>query len=179
LKPAPDGRFHDVHFDRPIAGFGGWQATLGIIEFRIADLSEEGQVGGAIPHGLFLPVDFHDDARRSTMSSNPLDLSHKAALDSLLLKIPGITGGEMSGLPAYFVANHMFACIWNGGVGVRLPPSEAANLQFLRENVVPFEPKGQRSTREWIQINRDNSADYEKDLSIFQSSIDYVRGRKP
>ena len=84
----------------------------------------------------------------------------------------------MTGLPAYFVGKKMFACICNGGVGLRLSGNEAANLQFSRDNVVPFEPKGRRSTREWIQINRENSADYEKDLPIFQASIAFVRGAK-
>jgi len=106
------------------------------------------------------------------------DLSHKAILDSLLLKIPGVTAGDMTGLPAYFVAKRMFACICNGGVGIRLSAPEAANLQFSMGNVVPFQPRGRPSTREWIQINHENSGDYEKDLEIFRSSIAYVRGAK-
>lgn len=84
----------------------------------------------------------------------------------------------MTGLPAYFVGKRMFACICNGGVGIRLSASEAANLQFSMGNVVPFQPKGRPSTREWIQINHDNSADYAKDLRIFQASIEFVRGAK-
>ena len=112
------------------------------------------------------------------LPGNPLDRSHKAALDSLLVAIPGVEAGEMTGLPAYFVGKKMFACIWNGGVGVRLSASEAANLQFSKGNVVPFQPKGRPSTREWIQINHENSADYEKDLQIFQASITFVRSAK-
>lgn len=112
------------------------------------------------------------------MTTSPLELNHKAILDSILLKIPGVTAGEMTGLPAYFVAQKMFACICNDGVGVRLSVSEAANLTFSMGNVVPFEPKGRPSSREWIQINHDNSADYEKDLEIFQASIAFVRGTK-
>jgi len=106
------------------------------------------------------------------------DLSHKAILDSLLLKIPGVTAGDMTGLPAYFVAKRMFACICNGGVGIRLSAPEAANLQFSMGNVVPFQPKGSPSSREWIQINHDNSADYVKNIEIFKSSIAFVRGTK-
>jgi len=81
------------------------------------------------------------------MTPNPVDLSHKTALDSFLLKIPGVTEGEMAGLLAYFVGQKMFACICNGGVGIRLSPSEAANLQFSMGNVVPFQPRGRPSTR--------------------------------
>ena len=109
---------------------------------------------------------------------NSLEAAHKAALDALLLKIPGVQGGDMTGLPAYFVAKKMFACIANGGVGVRLPTVEAANLHFSMSNVGPFQPRGKPSTREWIQITRENSAEYEKDLAIFKASIDFVRGVK-
>jgi len=112
------------------------------------------------------------------MTPNPLELGHKAVLDSFLLKIRGVSEGEMTGLPAYFVAQKMFACICNGGVGIRLSTSEAANLQFSMGNVVPFQPKGRPSSREWIQINHDNSADYEKDMEIFRSSVEFVRGAK-
>lgn len=112
------------------------------------------------------------------MTPNALDLSHKAMLDSFLLKIPGVEAGEMTGLCAYFINKGTFACICNGGVGIRLPTSVAAELQFSRDNVVPFQPKGRPSTREWIQIDRADFADYEKDLEIFNSSIEFVRGAK-
>ena len=111
-------------------------------------------------------------------SPDPVDQSHKRVLDTILLKFPGVEAGEMTGLLAYFVGKKMFACICNGGVGVRLSSAEAANLQFSKDNVVPFEPKGRRSTREWIQINHQDSADYEKDLEIFRSSVAFVRAAK-
>ena len=110
-----------------------------------------------------------------TFKGDPRDVAHKAALDTLLLKIRGVEAGDMTGLAAYFVGKRMFACICNGAVGVRVPAAEAANLQFSMSNVEPFQPKGMPATREWIQINRDNPADYEKDLAIFQRSIEFVR----
>ena len=88
-------------------------------------------------------------------AANAIDLNHKRVLDALLLKLPGVEAGEMTGLLSYFVGKRMFACVCNGGVGVRLPAAEAANLQFSKDNVVPFEPKGRKSTREWIQINHE------------------------
>lgn len=111
-------------------------------------------------------------------SPDPVDLSHKRVLDAMLLKFPGVEAGEMTGLLAYFVGKKMFACICNGGVGVRLSSADAANLQFSKDNVVPFEPKGRRSTREWIQINHQDSADYEQDLEIFRSSVAFVRAAR-
>ena len=112
------------------------------------------------------------------VTPNAVDLSHKRVLDAMLLKLSGVEAGEMTGLLAYFVGKKMFACVCNGGVGVRLPASAAANLQFSKDNVVAFEPRGRKSSREWIQINHENSADYEKDLEIFQASVAFVRAAK-
>lgn len=104
---------------------------------------------------------------------------HKAVLDAMLLAIPGVEGGDMGGLPAYFVKQKMFACIYRGAVGLRLSAAAAADLQFSTDGVGPFAPNGQSSTREWVQITRANSADYEKCLDIFKSSIEFVKTAKP
>ena len=114
----------------------------------------------------------------TTVTTHPLDASHKAVLDGLLLKIRGVEGADMTGLAAYFVGKKMYACICNGGVGIRLSAGDAANLQFSNGNVVPFQPKGRPSTREWVQINHENSTDYEKDLPLFEASIAFVKGTK-
>lgn len=84
----------------------------------------------------------------------------------------------MSGLPAYFVNKKMFACIHGSGVAIRLPAATATELQFSKGNVVPFQPNGRPSSREWIQINHDDSADYQKDLELFHSSIEFVKSVK-
>jgi hypothetical protein len=104
--------------------------------------------------------------------------SHKAVLDSLLLQIPGVESGDMSGFPAYFIKKKMFACVHDSGVGIRLPVSAATELQFSKGNIVPFQPNGKASTREWVQINHDDSADYEKDLELFHSSIAFVKAER-
>jgi len=59
---------------------------------------------------------------------------------------------------------------------LRLPAATATELQFSRDNVVPFQPGGNSSSREWIQINRAEAAEYEKDLALFQASIEFVKG---
>jgi len=104
--------------------------------------------------------------------------SRKAQIDAVLLKIPGVSARKISGLDAYFVSDKMFACISGKGVGLRLPVAVATELQFARENVVPFNPGGVTSTREWIQIDRAEAADYEKDLELFQASVDFVKGAR-
>jgi len=101
--------------------------------------------------------------------------SRKAQIDALLLKLPGVSARKINGLDAYFVSDRMFACISGDGVGLRLPAATATELQFSRYNVVPFQPGGMASTREWIQINCAEVAEYEKDLQLFRASIEFVK----
>ena len=102
--------------------------------------------------------------------------TRKALIDSLLLKLPGASARKINGLDAYFVSDRMFACISGNGIGLRLPAATATELQFARDNVVAFQPAGLPSTREWIQIDRADAADYERDLELFQASLDFVKG---
>jgi len=111
-----------------------------------------------------------------TASSPPAN--RKAQIDAVLLKLPGVSARKINGLDAYFVSDRMFACISGEGLGLRLPAAMATEVQFSKDGVVPFQPKGMPSTREWIQINRADAADYEKDLALFQASRDFVSGAK-
>ncbi len=101
--------------------------------------------------------------------------SRKALIDALLLKLPGVTARKINGLDAYFVSDKMFACISGDGIGLRLPAATATELQFSRGDVVLFQPRGIASSREWIQIDRAEAAEYEKDLQLFRASIDFVK----
>ena len=122
--------------------------------------------------------------KSATFSGNMPDMTtpvpdRKTQIDALLLKLPGVTGKKINGLDAYFVSDKMFACISGKGVGMRLPVAVATELQFSRGNVVPFMPGGTASTREWIQVDREDAADYALDLELFKSSIDFVKsGRR-
>jgi hypothetical protein len=104
--------------------------------------------------------------------------SRKALIDAVLLKLPGVSARKLNNLDAYYVSDRMFACISGEGVGLRLPATTARDLQFSRSDVVPFQPGGRSSTREWIQINRAEAAEYEKDIDLFQASIDFVRSAR-
>ncbi len=104
--------------------------------------------------------------------------TRKAHLDALLLKLPGVSTKKINGLDAYFVSDRMFACISGEGIGLRLPVAAARELQFSRDNVVAFQPRGMASTREWVQINRAEAAEYEKDLELFEASVEFVKGAR-
>ena len=100
----------------------------------------------------------------------------KAQIDAVILKLPNVVAKKIGGLDAYFVNDRMFACISGNGVGLRLPVATARDLQFSRENVVAFQPGGVASSKEWVQIDRADPAEYEKDLELFQAAFDFVKG---
>ena len=112
------------------------------------------------------------------MNTDSPDSSRRAQIDALLLKLPGVSARKINGLDAYFVSDKMFACISGHGVGLRLPAATATELQFSRDNVVPFQPGGIASSREWIQINCAEAAEYKKDLQLFQASIEFVKAAR-
>ena len=96
-------------------------------------------------------------------------------IDAVLLKLPGVSTRKLKGLHAYFVSDRMFACISGQGVGLRLPVAVARELHFSRNDVVPFQPAGLPATKEWIQIDRADATDYQKDLELFRQSLEFVK----
>ena len=109
------------------------------------------------------------------MTTDTTKSDRKAQIDALLLNLEGVSARKINGLDAYFVSDKMFACLSGDGVGLRLPVATATELQFSRNDVVPFQPAGLASTREWIQINRAEVADYENDLALFGASREFVK----
>ena len=96
-------------------------------------------------------------------------------IDAVLLQLPGVSTRKLKGLHAYFVSDRMFACISGNGVGLRLPVTVARELHFSRNDVVPFQPAGLPATKEWIQIDHADAADYAKDLEVFKQSLEFVK----
>lgn len=109
------------------------------------------------------------------MSADTPESVRKAHIDALLLKLPGVSVRKINGLDAYFVSSRMFACLSGEGVGLRLPAATATELQFSRDNIGPFQPGGMPVSREWIQIEHADAADYEKDLLLFKASLEFVK----
>ena len=112
------------------------------------------------------------------MNTDTTKSNRKEQIDALLLQLPGVSARKINGLDAYFVSDKMFACISGDGIGLRLPVATATELQFSRDNIVPFQPGGMPSSREWIQIDRAEAADYEKDLQLFRDSIEFVKAAR-
>ena len=114
-----------------------------------------------------------DEAKTLWPPKNPYPRARRSS--TLLLALPGVSARTINGLDAYFVSDKMFACISGKGVGLRLPVTTATELQFSMDNVGPFNPGGVASTREWIQIDRADAGDYQKDLALFEASLEFVR----
>src|SRR5512139_255680 len=99
---------------------------------------------------------------------------HKAVLDDLLLGHPAVRPGKMFGFPAYYADKKLCICLYEEGVGVKVPEQTAVRLLKEDRNVIPFQPYGKRKMREWIQINVDDSEDYKGYRSVFEESIAHV-----
>ena len=110
------------------------------------------------------------------MGADSAKPTRKSQVDAILVKLPGVVSKKIGGLDGYFVNDRMFACISGNGVGLRLPASTATELQFSRDNVVPFQPGGMGTSKEWIQIDRPDASDYAKDLELFRAALEFVKG---
>ncbi len=110
------------------------------------------------------------------LGTDPTKTDRKAQIDAVLLKLPGVSARKINSLDAYFASDRMFACISGEGVGLRLPAAVATELHFSRDNIVPFQPGGTTSTREWIQINRADASEYRKDVELFQAAVEFAKG---
>jgi len=103
---------------------------------------------------------------------------HKAVLDDMLLGHPAIRAGKMFGFPAYYADRKLCMCLYEQGVGVKLPERSAAKLLEADPNVIPFMPMGKPKMREWIQINLEPSQEYRQYLPVFEESIGFVMAQQ-
>ena len=99
---------------------------------------------------------------------------HKLVLDDLLLEIPFIRPGKMFGFPAYYVGRKLCICLYEQGVGIKLPEKTALKILETDPNAIPFQPYGKQKMREWVQIDLKVSADYKEYLPMFEESIRYL-----
>ena len=99
---------------------------------------------------------------------------HKAVLDDLLLGHPLVRSGKMFGFPAYYARKKLCICLYEQGVGIKLPAQSAARLLATDKNVTPFQPYGKARMREWVQINLSRAEDYRQYRAVFDESIQYL-----
>ena len=99
---------------------------------------------------------------------------HKEVLDGLLLGQPNVKAGKMYGFPAYYTGKKLCICLYEEGVGVKLPEASAAKLLAEDRHVIPFQPMGRPKMREWVQINLPRPQDYKAYQSVFEESVRYL-----
>ena len=107
------------------------------------------------------------------MSPAAFNLQHKVVLDAILLRMPGVVAGTMFGYPAYYINKKLFVCLYEEGIGIKVPEQVADSL-VGKKGIIRFQPKGRRPMKEWIQINHERSEDYRKDEEILKISLEYV-----
>ena len=107
------------------------------------------------------------------MSPPAFNPNHKEVLDSVLLQMPGVVARTMFGYPAYYINKKLFACLYEDGVGIKVPAMVAESL-VGKKGIIRFQPKGRRPMKEWIQINHERSEDYRIDEEILKISVEYV-----
>ena len=98
----------------------------------------------------------------------------KSVVDEILLQFPGVVEGQMFGYPAYYLNKKMVACVYEDGVGLKVPETTATEL-LEKAHITYFQPLGRRKMREWIQIDHTDPQDFLQDQSIFEASVNYLR----
>lgn len=99
---------------------------------------------------------------------------HKAVLDAMLLANPLIRPGKMFGFPAYYVGGKLCICLYEQGVGIKLPQPSVARLLETDPNATPFMPMGKPKMREWVQITLITSEGYRQYEPVFDEAIRHV-----
>jgi hypothetical protein len=95
-----------------------------------------------------------------------------------LLDHPQIRPGKMFGYPAYYVGKKLCICLYEAGVGIKLPTATVKRLLESDPNAIPFQPLSKPKMREWVQINCGASIDYAAYQAVFEESIQHVAAQK-
>ena len=107
------------------------------------------------------------------MVNSDYNKSHKEVLDLLLLDYPEVKSGKMFGYPAYYAHKKLFACVYQNGVGLKLP-EKTVKVLIEKDGIEYFQPMGRKIMKEWVQLNRESSEDYLNDIELFEESISFV-----
>jgi hypothetical protein len=100
-------------------------------------------------------------------SFNPHNPHLQPILDDLLLAHPLVRASKMFGYPACYASKKLCACLYEGGVGFKLPAASAERLLREDPHVVPFQPFGRSRMRAWVHINLPDPEGYR----AYQSAI--------
>jgi TfoX/Sxy family transcriptional regulator of competence genes len=112
------------------------------------------------------------DARGMTPPARKYREDVLSAVSGLLDGRPDVVPRAMFGHPGFATGGKMFACLYDDGLGLKLP-EEQANAAIQRPGVEPFRPYG-KLMREWVMIAHDDLTAFAGDLDLFEASIEHV-----
>jgi hypothetical protein len=87
----------------------------------------------------------------------------------LLADRPDITPITMFGHPSFKAGGRMFACVYDGGLGLKLPEPQV-HAAMTQPDISAFSPYG-KSMPAWIFIEHDDAAAYEHDQDLLEAAI--------
>ena len=105
------------------------------------------------------------------------DEPKKPILDDFLSRNNNVRVGQMFGYPAYYAGRSMFACLYEGKVGLKVP-EEKANEARAKEGVSDFQPYGKPKMREWIQFDFDSEEELSQYSDLIDIAIRYAETRQ-
>lgn len=104
------------------------------------------------------------------------DEPKKPILDDFLSQYENVRMGQMFGYPAYYVDRSMFACLYEGKVGLKVP-EEMANEARTGKGISDFQPYGKPKMREWIQFEFDSENELRQHIGLIDAAIRYAETR--
>jgi hypothetical protein len=100
----------------------------------------------------------------------------KAAVDKILLHIPGVQGSKAFGYPAYKINGKVFAFVGSKGVSAKLPQARVRELVEAGGSLRPFEVAGGVVWKEWVFLELENTERLRNYSALFDEAIQYVAG---
>ena len=98
-------------------------------------------------------------------------------LDDVLSQYENVRIGQMFGYPAYYVGRSMFACLYEGKVGLKLL-EETANEARTKLGMSDFQPYGKPKMREWIQFDFESEEGLRRWMDLIDAAIWYAETRR-
>jgi hypothetical protein len=100
----------------------------------------------------------------------------RAALDDLLLDVPGVKCGKAFSYPAYKVNGKVFAFVGGAGIALKLPIERVRALVGAEAVYRPFEVADGIIWKSWLSIDRADADEYRADLPQIEEAIAFVAG---
>jgi hypothetical protein len=86
---------------------------------------------------------------------------------------PELRVGAMFGSPAAFMGKRMAFCVFESGVGAKVPEADAARL-IASGTATPFRPYGKPAMKEWIELQA-GRADVPRLVPVLSLALQFAK----